>query len=186
MQISNPELPIRILNCQWDILNLQSAILNYLSAILNCQSAILNCISAILNCQLTILNCQLAILNCQSAILLELSIINCLSIWNLFMIIWKLLCSIGNCYCWLYFLYFPKLTYPMLVDMSFLKFISCCTFSILWGNDDTIESAFSLYSLSNIVTYTRKIILNCKSAILNYQWDILNCQVAILNCQSES
>ena len=81
---------------------------------------------------------------------LALSIINCLSIWNLFMIIWKVLCSIGNCYCWLYFLYFPKLTYPMLVDISFLKFISCCTFSILWGNDDTIESAFSLYSLSNI------------------------------------
>ena len=84
------------------------------------------------------------------------------------------------------FLYFTKQTYPMLVDMSFLRFISCCTFSILWGNDDTIESAFSLYSLSNIVTYTRQIILNCKSAILNYQWDILNCQVAILNCQSES
>ena len=52
------------------------------------------------------------------------------------------------------FLNFTKQTYPMLVDMSFLKFISCCTFNILWGNDDTIESAFSLYSLENNVTLT--------------------------------
>ena len=113
---------------------------------------------------------------------LALSIINCLSIWNLFMIIWKVLCSIGNCYCWLYFLYYPKLTYPMLVDISFLKFISCCTFSILWGNDDTIESAFSLYSLSNIVTHTRQIIWIFWSTIVHCHSTIVNCHITVVNC----
>ena len=43
-----------------------------------------------------------------------------------------------------YWLNFTKQTYLMLVDMSFYKFISCSTFNILWGNDDTTESVFSL------------------------------------------
>ena len=79
------------------------------------------------------------------------------------------------------FSYFSKKTYPMLVDMSFLKFFSCCTFNILWGNDDTIENALSLYSLSYIVTHTIQIIWIFWPAIVNCHSTILNCLSTIMN-----
>ena len=118
----------------------------------------------------------------------ELSIINLeLPIFNLKLIYDKLEIVIFN---WkllllVVFLYFPKQTYPMLVDTSFLKFISCCTFNVLWGNDDTIEIAFSYIVFQILLLIPGKLLINnCQLSIVIPQFSIVISQLLIVHQQS--